>query len=159
MKDEEGDAASSMHELRVRTYTCTRNRFVRRSPMSRDCDDYDDEENQRRAISSSSLSGRCTQRCRDRSPPQVNGILFLLVVWPERYILLASARSGKLFREYANMRMRSTTRLADQKGWGSKFGTTKCRTTDILKFQNCEYENNERWVIFLFTNLFFHFLK
>ena len=24
-------------------------------------------------------------------------------------------------------------------GWGSKFGTTKCRTTDISKFQNCEY--------------------
>ena len=24
-------------------------------------------------------------------------------------------------------------------GWGSKFVTTKCRTTDISKFQNCEY--------------------
>ena len=24
-------------------------------------------------------------------------------------------------------------------GWGSKFGKTKCRTTDIPKFQNCEY--------------------
>ena len=23
--------------------------------------------------------------------------------------------------------------------WGSKFGTTKCRTTDIMKCQNCEY--------------------
>ena len=25
------------------------------------------------------------------------------------------------------------------KGWGSKFGRTKCRMTDISKFQNCEY--------------------
>ena len=24
-------------------------------------------------------------------------------------------------------------------GWGWKFGTTKCRTTDISKFHNCEY--------------------
>ena len=25
------------------------------------------------------------------------------------------------------------------RGWGSKFGTIKCRTTDISEFQNCEY--------------------
>ena len=24
-------------------------------------------------------------------------------------------------------------------GWRLKFGTTKCRTTDISEFQNCEY--------------------
>ena len=24
-------------------------------------------------------------------------------------------------------------------GWGSKFGTTKCRTIYISNFQNCEY--------------------
>ena len=29
-------------------------------------------------------------------------------------------------------------------GWGWKFGTTKCRTTDISKFHNCEYSNNDR---------------
>ena len=29
-------------------------------------------------------------------------------------------------------------------GWGSKFRTTKYRTTDISKFQNSEYYNNER---------------
>ena len=31
-------------------------------------------------------------------------------------------------------------------GWGSKFGTTECRMTNISEFQNCEYQNNERWV-------------
>ena len=29
-------------------------------------------------------------------------------------------------------------------GGGSKFGTTECRTTNISKFQNYEYQNNER---------------
>ena len=28
--------------------------------------------------------------------------------------------------------------------WGSKFRTTECRTTDISKFPNSEYQNNER---------------
>ena len=28
-------------------------------------------------------------------------------------------------------------------GWGSKFETTKYRTTDISEVQNCEYSNNE----------------
>ena len=29
-------------------------------------------------------------------------------------------------------------------------GTKKCRTTDISEFQNCEYSNNEKWVIRFF---------
>ena len=29
-------------------------------------------------------------------------------------------------------------------GWGLKFGTTKFKTIYISKFQNCEYENDER---------------
>ena len=34
--------------------------------------------------------------------------------------------------------------------WGSSFGTTKCRTTDISEFQNFEYEMDEKWVIRIF---------
>ena len=41
-------------------------------------------------------------------------------------------------------------------GWGSKFRTTKCRTTDISKFQNCVCKNNDS--IILCSNLIFHFL-
>ena len=46
--------------------------------------------------------------------------------------------------------------------WGSKFETIKCRTTDISKFQNREYWNNEKWVIryclnfFIFGELYAH---
>ena len=29
--------------------------------------------------------------------------------------------------------------VVNKVGWGSKFGTTKCRTTDFSKFQNYEY--------------------
>ena len=29
--------------------------------------------------------------------------------------------------------------ITGTQGWGSKFGTTKCRTTGISKFRNCEY--------------------
>ena len=35
-------------------------------------------------------------------------------------------------------------------GWGSKFGTTKYRTADILKIRNFEYWNNESRVIRFF---------
>ena len=42
-------------------------------------------------------------------------------------------------------------------GWGSKFGTTKCRTADISKIRNFEYWNNKSYSIFLFWNLFFYF--
>ena len=31
--------------------------------------------------------------------------------------------------------------------WGSKFGMTKCRTTNFSQFSNWKYSNNERWVI------------
>ena len=35
-------------------------------------------------------------------------------------------------------------RKSENFGRGSKFRTTKCRTTDISKLRNCEYYNNER---------------
>ena len=47
-------------------------------------------------------------------------------------------------------------------GWGSKFGTTKCRTTDISEFQNCEYKitKDESFEHFIFEfNFSFEYPK
>ena len=45
-------------------------------------------------------------------------------------------------------------------GWASKFGMTKCRTADISKIRNFEYENNESRVIwFVYFQIYFLFLR
>ena len=43
-------------------------------------------------------------------------------------------------------------------GWGSKFGTTKCRTADISKIRNIEYWNNESRVIWFFIFKFISYI-
>ena len=48
-------------------------------------------------------------------------------------------------------------------GWGSKLGTTKCRTTDNSNFLNFEHLKNERWITrfyyIRFLNKILHLLK
>ena len=45
-------------------------------------------------------------------------------------------------------------------GWGSKFGTTKCRTADISRIWNFEYRNNESRVIwFFYFQIYFLYLR
>ena len=58
--------------------------------------------------------------------------------WPLKHIIHDISGYTKISR---------VTNLNENQGWTrgrSKFGATKYRTTYILEFQNCEYENNER---------------
>ena len=57
--------------------------------------------------------------------------------WKERYM------SNIFLRIYFILTIRKKILY---NGSGSKFWTTKCRTTKISKFHSCEYWNNETWV-------------
>ena len=70
------------------------------------------------------------------------------------FILLALQKHRFLFHEFFTVPI--------NRGWGSTFGTTECRTADISEFWNFEYKNNESriirfcyfWIDFLFIRFF-----
>ena len=65
-------------------------------------------------------------------------------------------RSWKRTTEFLFFNLRiKITEMTPELGWGSKFGTTKCRTANISKIRNFEYWNNERSVIVFFNFRFF----
>ena len=68
--------------------------------------------------------------------------------------------AGRTWVNFTQRYGKNRQRCQQNAGWGSKFGTTKCRKADISKIRNFEYWNNESRVIrFFYFRIYSLFLS